>query len=202
VRFQVLAEGQRGLLGVGYSPARVFASVRVAPAPPERASSDAELRPETEQGRLVQELLERVTAALGADVRIALDEREDPLRATCSGEDVAVVIGRRGQTIDAIQYLANAIVARALPEQRKEVVIDAAGYRARRQATLEDLALRSADQAIATGAPVALEPMTAVERKVVHVRLQDHDGVETTSDGTEPNRHVVVRAVSHAGSSE
>jgi spoIIIJ-associated protein len=104
-----------------------------------------------------------------------------------------MLIGRHGQTIDSVQYLANAIMWRRHPEDRKEVVVDAAGYRERRRATLESLAVRSAERALADREPVELEPMTAVERKVVHLRLKEFDGVETTSEGTEPNRFVVVR---------
>ena len=102
-----------------------------------------------------------------------------------------MLIGRHGQTIDAIQYLANAIVFRGRYDERKPVVVDAAGYRDRRQATLDALALRMAEQASATGQRVELEPMTAVERKIVHEKLKDDPEVETTSEGTEPNRFVV-----------
>ena len=77
-------------------------------------------------------------------------------------------------------------------EERKEIVVDAAGYRERRRATLESLALRTAEQVRASGEPAGLEPMTAVERKVVHLALKERAGVETRSEGTEPNRYVVV----------
>jgi spoIIIJ-associated protein len=80
-------------------------------------------------------------------------------------------------------------------EGRKEVVVDAAGYRDRRRASLEALAVRSAERALADSEPVELEPMTAIERKVVHLRLKEFDGVETTSEGTEPNRYIVVKPV-------
>jgi spoIIIJ-associated protein len=103
-----------------------------------------------------------------------------------------MLIGRHGQTIDAVQYLANAVMWRRHPEDRKEVVVDAAGYRGRRRVTLESLAVRSAERALSDREPVDLEPMTAIERKVVHLRLKEFDGVETTSEGTEPNRYVVV----------
>jgi spoIIIJ-associated protein len=106
-----------------------------------------------------------------------------------------MLIGRHGQTIDAIQYLANAIVFRRHADDRKEVVVDAAGYRARRQASLEALAVRSAQRAVQEGEPVELDPMTAVERKIVHLRLKEFAGVETSSEGTEPNRFVVVLPV-------
>ena len=109
---------------------------------------------------------------------------------TCAGPDVALFIGKHGQTIDAVQYLANAI-ARAGGEQHS-VVVDAAGYRARRTATLENLARRTASRASATGRRVAMEPMTPVERKIVHEALKDDPEVETASEGAEPNRFVVV----------
>ena len=86
----------------------------------------------------------------------------------------------------------NAIAHRGYGDERKEVVVDAAGYRERRRATLESLAVRTAEQVRTTGSRVELDPMTAVERKVVHLKLKELEGVETTSEGTEPNRYVVV----------
>jgi spoIIIJ-associated protein len=86
----------------------------------------------------------------------------------------------------------NAIAARDRGEERKPVVVDAAGYRDRRQASLDTLAVRSAERAVSSGGPVELDPMTAVERKVVHLRLKDFPGVVTRSEGTEPNRYVVI----------
>jgi spoIIIJ-associated protein len=103
---------------------------------------------------------------------------------------VALFIGKHGQTIDAIQYLANAITRAEGGDH--EVIVDAAGYRARRTATLENLARRTAQRASATGRRVALEPMTPVERKIVHEALKDDPEVETASEGSEPNRFVVV----------
>jgi spoIIIJ-associated protein len=86
-------------------------------------------------------------------------------------------------------------VYRSHPDDRKDVVVDAAGYRARRRASLEALAVRSAQRAVAAGEPVGLEPMTAVERKVVHLRLKEFPGVETASEGAEPNRFIVISPV-------
>jgi len=112
----------------------------------------------------------------------------------CHGGEVGALIGRFGQTIDAIQYLLNAIVARREGE-RVEVTIDAAGYRERRRDMLERLADRSAERVLRSGEPVELDPMSAVERKIVHLRLKEVEGVETSSAGTEPNRYVVVSPV-------
>ncbi|MDX6511936.1 MAG: spoIIIJ-associated protein, partial [Gaiellaceae bacterium] len=145
-----------------------------------------------EMAHEVRELVERVAYAVGVDCRVTVEEGEELITAVCTGHDLGLLIGRHGQTIDSIQYLANAIAWRRHPDDRKEVVVDAAGYRERRRATLESLALRSAQEAISQQGPVELEPMTAVERKVVHLRLKEVPGVETTSEGTEPNRFVVV----------
>jgi spoIIIJ-associated protein len=110
---------------------------------------------------------------------------------TCTGSDLGLLIGKHGQTIDAIQYLVNAIARRHA--DAKDVVVDAAGYRARRRATLEAMAVRSAQEALRTNAAVELEPMTNVDRKVVHLRLKEFRGVTTESSGNEPNRYVVIR---------
>jgi spoIIIJ-associated protein len=185
VRFQVVSEGERGLLGVGYAPARVVALVDEEVA---EGSTDGD----SELAADVRDLLERITAGIGVRCRIDILEDEETVTASCSGSNLGLLIGKHGQTIDAIQYLANAIVWRSRPDDRKEVVVDAAGYRERRRAALESLAVRSAEEALATHSSVDLEPMTAVERKTVHLRLKSFDGVETGSEGTEPNRYVVI----------
>jgi spoIIIJ-associated protein len=190
VRFQVVSEGERGLLGVGFAPARVIATVDLgaadppAPAPPPEDESDL--------AGEVREILERVLGAIGVAARLELREDDEQLVATVAGRELGLVIGKHGNTIDAIQYLVNAIVWRKHGESRKAVVVDAAGYRARREATLGTLAQRSAEQARSTGRAVELDPMTAVERKIVHLHLQDVPGVSTRSEGTEPNRFVVI----------
>jgi spoIIIJ-associated protein len=192
VRFQVVTEGERGLLGVGYEPARVIASVDEAAAPAREPEASTP-RDESEDAARLRELVERSAREIGVQCTVEIEDSEDEIRAVCDGHDLGMLIGRHGQTIDAIQYLANAILFRGRYEERRPVVVDAAGYRDRRQATLDALALRLAEQAAATGQRVELEPMTAVERKVVHLRLKEFDGVETASEGTEPNRYVVVR---------
>ena len=185
VRFEVVSEGERGLLGVGYAPARVLASV---PA----ESLEASAIDESGAAADARSLVGRVTNALGVVGRLDVVEDDATIVVTCSGEDVALLIGRHGQTIDAVQYLLNAISHRAHGDERKEIVVDAAGYRERRRSTLEALAERTAEQVRASGGRVELEPMTAVERKVVHLKLKELAGVQTASEGTEPNRYVVV----------
>jgi spoIIIJ-associated protein len=186
VRFQVVSEGERGLLGVGYAPARVVATAEEAAAP------SAEPVEESEQAAEVREVLERILEAIGVQARIDIVEDEEALTATFVGRDLGLLIGKHGQTIDAIQYLVNAVVWRGRGEERKPAVVDAAGYRARREATLSALARRSAERAVSSARAVDLEPMTAVERKVVHLCLKDFPGVVTRSEGTEPNRFVVI----------
>jgi spoIIIJ-associated protein len=186
VRFEVVSEGERGLLGVGYEPARVVAH---APAEALTAIERADVSPAAEDARA---LAQRIMDVVGVEGRADVREADEAITVTYGGADVALLIGRHGQMIDAVQYLLNAISHRTYGEERKEVVVDAAGYRERRRATLEALAVRTAREVLDTGRRVELEPMTAVERKVVHLRLKELEGVETTSEGTEPNRYVVV----------
>jgi spoIIIJ-associated protein len=187
VRFQVLFEGERGLLGVGYEPARVLATADGAAA----ISTEVDRPDESEAARHLRELLERIAGALGLRCRIEVVETEVSLTGTCIGDELGLLIGRHGQTIDAVQLLARTIVGRG-DEERKEVVVDAAGYRDRRRRALETLALRGADEATRSGLRVELEPMSAAERKLVHECLKDHHGVSTASEGDEPNRFVVI----------
>jgi spoIIIJ-associated protein len=193
VRFEVLTEGERGLLGVGYRPARVLATVGRSAAPTEPAVLD---RHESELAARVRDLVEHIVGGIGLHPRVDVIEDDAAVTASCSGRDLGLLIGKHGQTIDAIQYLVNAILAHADGVRTKAVVVDAAGYRARRTASLETLALRTAERVLAGGGDVTLEPMTAVERKIVHLRLHDLAGVETASVGTEPNRSVVIRVAS------
>ncbi|HEY7604711.1 MAG TPA: RNA-binding cell elongation regulator Jag/EloR [Gaiellaceae bacterium] len=190
VRFEVVSEGERGLLGVGYAPARVVASVSAAAVavPPVPVSDESAAATD------LRELLTRVVAALGVDCRIDVHEDDESITGVVTGGDLGLLIGRHGRTIDAIQYLASAVAYRTYGDDRKEVVVDAAGYRDRRRETLEALAVRSAQRVLATGEPVELEPMSSVERRIVHLRLKDEPGVGTRSEGDEPYRYVVVEA--------
>jgi spoIIIJ-associated protein len=186
VRFQVVSEGERGLLGVGYTPARVVASASAAAV---EAVAAEPREGESELAAHVRAIVERVVGAIGAGARVDVEETDDELFVTCSGGDSGLLIGRHGQTIDALQHIANAIVWRGGGE--KSVTVDAAGYRERRRATLESIALQGAERAI-RGERVALDPMTAVERKLVHERLKETPGVRTSSEGAEPYRYVVI----------
>jgi spoIIIJ-associated protein len=148
-------------------------------------------RGESEPAARVRRMLETIVDAVGVDAQIAVTEDPDGLQANLDGEDLGLLIGRHGQTIDAIQHLAYRIAYRG-EESRKRVTVDAAGYRERRAAVLQQDADEAAEEALRTGEPVALDAMNAVERRVVHEYLRDRDGVETYSEGAEPDRHLVV----------
>ena len=139
----------------------------------------------------IEELLETVAEALGLDADVEVFEQPGQIRAVLHGDDLGLFIGRHGQTIDAVQHLAYKIAARTSTPPPK-VEVDAAGYRERRRQALERQADQAAGDAVRSRRPVALDAMSATERKVVHEYLKDRDDVETYSEGTEPDRHLVV----------
>lgn len=156
----------------------------------ETAGEEEELEP----AELLEELLEEVTAGLGLDARIEVEQAEGVLRGRLVGDDVGLFIGRRGQTIDAVQHLAQRIVFPEGPSQTR-VEIDADGYRERRAELLRSDADDAAEEALRDGSPVELEPMPPAERRIVHEYLRERGGVETHSEGEEPHRFLVVSPV-------
>jgi spoIIIJ-associated protein len=139
-----------------------------------------------------QELVEGVLDELELDGDVVVEEDDERILLTIEGEDdYGLLIGKRGQTIDALQLLCYQAAFRGMRE-RKRVIVDAAGYRARRRETLESRADRAADQAQSNNRVVEMDPMSAQERRVVHERLKERAGIETYSEGDEPNRCVVV----------
>jgi spoIIIJ-associated protein len=183
VTLQVVEEGERGLLGIGTRPARVVAFARVADPPQ---------RDESEPARSIRDYAERVARAIGAELRVEVREDAGGITVSYTGGDLGILIGRRGQTIEAVEQLANAIVQHQFGPESKRVSVDAGGYRDRQKAALSYSALQAAKRAISSGEPQALEPMTSFERRLVHERLKGYPGVTTTSEGTDPNRYVVV----------
>lgn len=150
--------------------------------------------PETPAER-VEELIARVVETMGLDAEIQLEETPEEIRVSVLGEDVGLLIGKHGSTIDALQHLAIRAAYRNETGDRKAVVVDAAGYRERREAALR----RAADQAVADaleyGRAVELEPMGAYERRTVHTYLRDRTDIQTHSEGDEPERRLVVTPV-------
>jgi spoIIIJ-associated protein len=144
-----------------------------------------------EPAERVRAILERVVDALDVEADVEVDEDSEQIVARVEGDDVGLLIGRRGQTIDAVQLLCYRAAFRGVQE-RKRVVVDAAGYRERRQEAVERQADRAADRALKTGKEIELEPMTPSERRVVHQYLKERSGIETFSEGEEPERCVIV----------
>jgi spoIIIJ-associated protein len=196
----VISEGSKGFLGMGAQVAKVEVRLEVEEAPAEPGAAQ-EAAPEQSAGmreatleaeRRLEEYLKKVLDAMGLEGRVFISEEADEIVGKVDGDDLGLFIGRHGQTIDAIQYLANVISFRKLPE-RKRIIIDAEDYRNRRKETLHSIADRAAGEVLSRGKRrYELKPMSAAERRVVHVHLQDRDGVETTSEGEEPYRRVVI----------
>jgi spoIIIJ-associated protein len=138
--------------------------------------------------------MEKIAGAAGVEAEIEIHEDKEGVSGRYVGDDLGLLIGDHGQTIDAIQHLAYRMAARGA-EVRKSVEIDAAGYRERRATLLRSDGERAAATAVRERRPVALEPMSAMERKVVHEHLKDRHDVETYSEGQEPARRLVVAPV-------
>ena len=139
----------------------------------------------------VRTLVERVVEELDLDATVEIEEDESAITARVEGEDLGLLIGRRGQTIDAVQLICYRAAFRGVKD-RKRVIVDAAGYRERQREILERQADQAAERALKRGRPVELEAMSSQERRVVHDRLKDRAGIETYSEGDEPDRFVVV----------
>lgn len=142
-------------------------------------------------GPAVQELLERVVDALGLQATVEITDDGETCTATVHGDDLGLFIGRHGQTIDAVQHLAQR-VSGARSEHGRRIVVDAEDYRERREAILRRQADRAAGDALRTGRAVALDAMPASERRLVHEYLRERGEVQTYSEGDEPDRHLVV----------
>ncbi|GGE06094.1 DNA-binding protein [Marinithermofilum abyssi] len=174
VRISVLEEPSKGFLGLfGAKDAKVEVELVRTPL------DDA------------RQFLRDVTHAMGVNVELEAVEKQDHVRLQFSGQQLGMLIGRRGQTLDALQYLTN-IVANKHHQEYTRFVLDAEGYRDRRKSTLQDLADRIAKQVLRTGKPVTLDPMNPMERKVIHTQIQRYDRLVTYSQGDEPQRRVVV----------
>ncbi|QBS37094.1 protein jag [Thermaerobacter sp. FW80] len=172
---RVLVEPARGWLGlVGQRDAVVAARVRPTKA------------------RFAAAFLDELARRAGLAVHVHVEESDDRIVARMDGgPELGAFIGRHGVALDALQYLLNVAAAR-VSDERRRVHLDVAGYRERRRQALERLALRMAERARRTRRPVALAPMPAAERRVVHLALQNHPEVRTESTGTEPYRRVVI----------
>ncbi len=161
--------------------------------------SEPDENEDVEPAEALQDLLEEIVDDLGLDAQVEIEEADGVLTGRVEGENVGLFIGRHGQTIDAVQHLAQRIVFPDGPSSVR-VVIDANGYRERRADALRAEADDAADEALDTGQPVELQPMPPFERRIVHEHLRERGDVETQSEGNEPDRFLVVSPLSDGGS--
>ena len=176
VEIQIVDEGSKALLGLfGGKMARV--ALRQRDNPTLRA----------------QIFLQQVLPHMGVEARIYMEDDGERLSINMEGPHMGMLIGRRGETLDALQYLTALAVNKNTGEGRyRKVLLDTEGYRQKREEALTQLAQRLADRVAQTSQPAILEPMNPYERRILHSALQDHDKVTTHSEGEEPNRHVII----------
>jgi spoIIIJ-associated protein len=202
IEYEIIEEPSKGLFGfLGGKPARVRVTLKAeqaqAAAAPQKerpARAEREIRPiqaDSETVEKAKKFLQQVFAAMNLDVKIERMTHEDHVTLNLRGDDLGILIGKHGQTLDALQYLTS-LAAHRDAEERVRIVLDVEDYRKRREETLARLALRIADQVKMRGDKVVLEPMSPHERKVIHMTLQDDPKVATFSEGEEPFRRVVV----------
>lgn len=174
VDVEIVEEAKKGLFGfVGSKPAVV--NVVMKPDPLE----------------IAQTFLQSVTDEMGISVEIKGQQDGENIEIELSGDKIAILIGKRGNTLNALQYLTNLAVNRQTDEFVR-IVLDAENYRAKRTETLEQLAVRLSEKVETTGKKVSLDPMPSMERKIIHVALKDRKGIETHSEGKDPHRRVII----------
>lgn len=213
VSVEVLDAGTKGLFGMGGRQVRVRLTVNgPAGSAPALASTPASPSVREEPSipaappaanihdstlDLAESVISKILFNLGLEAQVSahFDETDRPdrrsIRVDVRGRDLSMLIGRHAETLNAFQYVASLIVGKET-QQFVQLVVDVEGYRARREKQLRQMAQRSADQALKMGRRVTLEPMSAAERRIIHVELQGHPAVTTESVGEEPRRKVTI----------
>ena len=180
VEIEVLEEPTKGLLGIGAKPALVRVSVKEEKVAVEENKADK-----------VNEVISNITSCLGLNIKSNVEDTADALKVNLEGENLGLIIGYKGETLDALQLLTNVIIHKN--GEYKRVEIDAQNYREKRKETLSALAHKKARDVIKYGKNITLEPMTPYERRIIHTALQDYSKVTTVSIGSEPFRKVVIK---------
>ena len=174
VQIEVLENPSKGFFGIfGSKPARIKVMIQVSPS--ENAV----------------DLLKNIVGTMDLNVEFSIKDKENISFINLEGKDLGILIGRRGETLDALQYLVNLSVNKSI-EQRKRIVLDVEGYRSRREETLQRLAVKLANKARQRGRNIVLEPMNSQERRIIHTALQGFDDIYTFSEGEEPYRKIVI----------
>ncbi len=177
VQIEIEDEGKKGLFGI-FGSRKAIVHVTMLADPIEEACA----------------LLKKVSEEMGVQAAITVLQEGKNITFQLSGEKIALLIGKRGQTLNALQYLTQ-LVTNRYAKQYVNVTVDAEGYRERRNQTLIQLAERMANRAIRTGEAVSLEPMPSYERKIIHTALVRDQKIKTTSHGTEPYRHLIITPI-------
>ncbi|MHB8917605.1 MAG: RNA-binding cell elongation regulator Jag/EloR [Desulfocucumaceae bacterium] len=171
---EVIDQPTKGLLGIlGGKPARVRVAVKDSPA------------------RKAKEFISSILKTMELEATAGVKEMDQTITVNLEGENLGILIGRRGETLDALQYLMNLSVNKNR-EHRKRFVLDIEGYRQRREETLKNLAFKLADKARQRGRSVVLEPMNSLERRIIHTALQGTEDITTFSEGEEPYRKIII----------
>ena len=204
LEYEVVEKGTSGIFGFAAKPAIIKARVFDPNAPKEEVKEEKkeEAKENTESSVTVsepvtadpKEFLEKVFNAMNMKVSIDVETKEDEINIELSGDDMGVLIGKRGQTLDSLQYLTSIVVNKGRKEYIR-VKIDTENYRLRRKETLENLAKNLAYKAKRTKNPVSLEPMNPYERRIIHSALQNDKYVTTHSEGEDPYRKVIITPV-------
>jgi spoIIIJ-associated protein len=212
VDVEVLEEGSKGIFGLLAREARVLVkthdAMATAPKATAKVAAETAMTPDAVEsaalaagdggqaaGERAVKLLADISRAMGLTVNCEVKTDDEAIRIDVSGPEVGNLIGRRGQTLDALQYLVSLAAYRSDESgERRRVIVDVEGYRRRREETLRRLAVQLADRARRSGRDVMLEPMSAQERRIIHLELQDSPYVTTRSIGEEPYRKVVISA--------
>jgi len=186
VDVEIVSEGSKGLFGLGSKDAKVIVTIKpVEKAVKSSATSDAV--------SLAKQFVEQLVSKMNLNCTVTSSEDADAIKVIVTGDDVGTIIGRRGETLDSIQYLINLHVNKDRHgEDYKRIILDTENYRAKREETLIRLANSMASKVVKYRKDMLLEPMNPYERRIIHASLQDHRYVTTRSVGEEPNRKIVV----------
>ncbi len=200
LEYEVIEKGTAGIFGFAAKPAIIKARV-FDPNAPKEEKKEVKSEPEVKEEPVAagpaadpKEFLSKVFDAMNMKVGIDVETVDNEMNIDLSGEEMGVLIGKRGQTLDSLQYLTSIVVNKGRKEYIR-VKIDTENYRSRRKETLENLAKNLAYKAKRTKNPVSLEPMNPYERRIIHSALQNDKYVSTHSEGEEPFRKVIITPV-------
>ena len=191
VTVEIIEREKSGFLGIGSKPAKVKLTALEEQEEPAEENPAKKSVENSEAGKKVKEFLSNVFEKMNLEVNIEYTTGEKEISIILSGDEMGAVIGRRGETLDALQYLTTLAVNKSSEDYYK-ISLDTENYRSEREKTLQNLALRLAEKAKRNRRNVSLEPMNAYERKIIHSALQEDDMIQTYSVGEEPNRKIII----------